>query len=257
MLDEFPALGRLDFFESALAFMAGYGLKSFLIAQSLNQIEKAYGLNNSILDNCHVRVSFATNDERTARRVSDALGTATELRAMKNYAGHRLSPWLGHLMVSRQETARPLLTPGEVMQLPPDDELVLVSGCQPIRAKKARYYDDPELKARILPPPDLSRPTALVTSKRSEHPSAKHDWPQTFGMATPLATEDPANSGIRREPELPEHEEISPDPPRPIREFDPADEEGDDDAARLSAFQRSARNVARQAGLDPADDMGL
>ena len=33
MLDEFLALGRLDFFESALAFMAGYGLKSFLIAQ--------------------------------------------------------------------------------------------------------------------------------------------------------------------------------------------------------------------------------
>jgi len=97
MLDEFPALGRLDFFESALAFMAGYGIKSFLIAQSLNQIEKAYGQNNSILDNCHVRVSFATNDERTAKRVSDALGTATELRAQRNYAGSRLSPWLGHL----------------------------------------------------------------------------------------------------------------------------------------------------------------
>ena len=100
--------------------MAGYGLKSFLIAQSLNQIEKAYGANNSILDNCHVRVSFATNDERTAKRVSDALGTATEMKAMKNYAGSRLSPWLGHLMVSRSETARPLLTPGEVMQLPAD-----------------------------------------------------------------------------------------------------------------------------------------
>ena len=158
MLDEFPALGRLDFFESALAFMAGYGIKRFLIAQSLNQIEKAYGENNAILDNCHVRVSFATNDERTAKRVSDALGTATELRAMKNYAGHRLSPWLGHLMVSRQETARPLLTPGEVMQLPPDDELVLVSGCHPIRAKKARYFEDPQMKARILPPPKLRTP---------------------------------------------------------------------------------------------------
>src|ERR1700719_832500 len=155
MLDEFPALGRLDFFESALAFMAGYGLKSFLIAQSLNQIEKAYGPNNAILDNCHVRVSFATNDERTAKRVSDALGTATEMRAMKNYAGHRLSPWLGHLMVSRQETARPLLTPGEVMQLPPSDELVLVSGRHPIRAKKARYFDDAEMKTRVLPPPVL------------------------------------------------------------------------------------------------------
>ena len=70
-----------------------------------------------------MRVAFATNDERTAKRVSDALGTATEMRASTNYAGHRLSPWLGHLMVSRQETARPLLTPGEVMQLPPADEL--------------------------------------------------------------------------------------------------------------------------------------
>lgn len=97
MLDEFPALGRLDFFESALAFMAGYGLRAFLIAQSLNQIDKAYGQNHSILDNCHVRIAFATNDERTAKRISDALGTATELRAQRNYAGHRLAPWLGHL----------------------------------------------------------------------------------------------------------------------------------------------------------------
>lgn len=113
MLDEFPALGRLDFFESALAFMAGYGVRAFLIAQSLNQIEKAYGPNHSILDNCHVRVAFATNDERTAKRFSDALGTKTELRSQKNYTGHRLAPWLSHMMVSRQETQRMLMTPGD------------------------------------------------------------------------------------------------------------------------------------------------
>jgi hypothetical protein len=118
MLDEFPALGRLDFFETALAFMAGYGIRAYLIAQSLNQISKACGENNAILDNCHVRIAFSANDERTARRISDALGTATELRAQRNYAGHRLAPWLSHVMVSRQETARPLPTPGEVMQLP-------------------------------------------------------------------------------------------------------------------------------------------
>ena len=69
MLDEFPALGRLDFFETSLAFMAGYGIRAFLIAQSLNQIERAYGEHNAILDNCHVRVAFATNDERTAKRI--------------------------------------------------------------------------------------------------------------------------------------------------------------------------------------------
>ena len=209
MLDEFPALGRLDFFELALAFMAGYGLKSFLIAQSLNQIEKAYGPNNAILDNCHVRVSFATNDERTAKRVSDALGTATEMRAMKNYAGHRLSPWLGHLMVSRQETARPLLTPGEVMQLAPSDELVLVSGVPPIRAKKARYYEDIRLTERVLPP---SQPRSMQGSPLAD------DWTR---LPAPIASQkvsssggagidDPANGGIRREPELPQHEEVLP-----------------------------------------------
>jgi type IV secretion system protein VirD4 len=155
MLDEFPALGRLDFFETALAFMAGYGVRAFLIAQSLNQIVKAYGENNSILDNCHVRVAFSTNDERTAKRISDALGTATEQRAMRNYAGHRLAPWLAHVMVSRQETSRPLLTPGEVMQLPPSDELVLVSGLAPIRAAKLRYYEDRNFTSRVVPPPPL------------------------------------------------------------------------------------------------------
>ncbi|KCZ53214.1 hypothetical protein HY29_17520, partial [Hyphomonas beringensis] len=151
MLDEFPALGRLDFFESALAFMAGYGIRSFLIAQSLNQIERAYGPNNSILDNCHVRVAFATNDERTAKRVSDAIGTTTELRAQKNYTGHRLAPWLSHMMVSRQETQRALITPGEVMQLPADEELILVSGTPPVRAKKLRYFEDRNFTNRVLP----------------------------------------------------------------------------------------------------------
>src|SRR5579883_2238064 len=257
MLDEFPALGRLDFFESALAFMAGYGLKSFLIAQSLNQIEKAYGQNNSILDNCHVRVSFATNDERTAKRVSDALGMATELRAMKNYAGSRLSPWLGHLMISRQETARPLLTPGEVMQLPPDDELVLMSGCAPIRAKKARYYEDPELKARILQPPTLSNPRP---TRRGETPSLPPDGDWAGAVVPPpaaTATEDPANAGIRREPELPEHEEIVPESKASVREFEPMDEEPDDEVQRQRIMQRTFGTVTRQVSLDPGDDMQM
>src|SRR5215212_2028201 len=207
MLDEFPALGRLDFFESALAFMAGYGLKSFLIAQSLNQIEKAYGVNNSILDNCHVRVSFATNDERTAKRVSDALGTATEIRDAKNYAGHRLSPWLGHLMVTRQETARPLLTPGEVMQLPPDDELVLVSGCHPIRAKKARYFEDSQLQGRILPPPAPSTLPNVKDTSGTQRRQDPNPWAEAIVPVT-QPVEDPDNAGIRREPELPEQEKL-------------------------------------------------
>ena len=260
MLDEFPALGRLDFFESALAFMAGYGLKSFLIAQSLNQIEKAYGTNNSILDNCHVRVSFATNDERTAKRVSDALGTATEIRDAKNYAGHRLSPWLGHLMVSRQETARPLLTPGEVMQLPPDDELVLISGCPPIRAKKARYYEDRQLQSRIVPPPTPSpTPSRGSDTGSAADPAPRHGDDQWLeAIVTPAKqTKDPDNAGVRREPELPEHEEIVSEPRKPAQEFELLDDEPQEDAQATRVPPRQTRTLARQVALDPGDDMGL
>ena len=266
MLDEFPALGRLDFFESALAFMAGYGISGFLIAQSLNQIEKAYGPNNAILDNCHVRVSFATNDERTAKRVSDALGTATELRAMRNYAGHRLSPWLGHLMVSRQETARPLLTPGEVMQLPTDDELVLVSGLPPIRAKKARYYADRQLLARILPPPDLTRirPVPIEVGDWALLPSPNRSRAGitrthvAVGKRNDAAVEtDAANGGVRREPELPEHEAISPEVSPKLCEFDEPGEEPDDEAVQAAILQRGLGGLARQVALDPDDGLGL
>ncbi|GAN97944.1 plasmid transfer factor, TraG protein [Komagataeibacter europaeus NBRC 3261] len=219
MLDEFPALGRLDFFESALAFMGGYGIKAFLIAQSLNQIEKAYGQNNSILDNCHVRVSFATNDERTAKRVSDALGTATEIRSQKNYAGHRLSPWLGHLMVSRQESARPLLTPGEIMQLPPTAEIVMAAGTPPVRAKKARYYSDARFRERALPPPQpgtISAPTAIQPDDWTRRP-----LPETVvhGAAPPLSTQEeetPLGAGHKRTPDA----DPSDIPPRTERDGD-------------------------------------
>src|SRR5262249_31261971 len=138
MLDEFPALGRLDFFESSLAFLAGYGVRAFLVGPSLNQIDKIYGAKHAILDNFHVRVAFAPNDERTAKRLSDALGTATELRAQRNLSGRRLSAWLSHLSTSVQETPRPLLTTGEILQLPATDALVLNSGVPPIRAHKLK-----------------------------------------------------------------------------------------------------------------------
>ena len=248
MLDEFPALGRLDFFETALAFMAGYGVRAFLIAQSLNQIEKAYGEHNSILDNCHVRVAFATNDERTAKRISDALGTATEQRAMRNYAGHRLAPWLAHVMVSRQETARPLLTPGEVMQLPPADELVLISGMAPLRAQKLRHYEDRNFKARLAPPP------ALFESGYADRPRARpDDWESLVripdrrlaAQADSGAAEDEGGLQQQRHPGLAE------DAPVRAAEAAPADPLGFDDevdAAGDARIMAQARNLGVVVG---------
>lgn len=259
MLDEFPALGRLDFFESALAFMAGYGLKAFLIAQSLNQIERAYGQNNAILDNCHVRVAFATNDERTAKRVSEALGTTTEQRSMKNYAGHRLSPWLGHLMISRSETARALLTPGEILQLPQTDEVVLLSGAPPIKAKKARYYADRRLQSRVLPAPEgCGQPAeARATDDWSALPPIEPDPKSSEDSGCRI---DPANGGLRREPDLPEHVEVVARPKSPAAEFDFAESDAadaDQSAADNERIRRTMERGARQASLDLGDGIEL
>ncbi|RRH93268.1 conjugal transfer protein TraG [Mesorhizobium tamadayense] len=232
MLDEFPALGRLDFFETALAFMAGYGIRVYLITQSLNQISKAYGENNAILDNCHVRIAFSSNDERTAKRISDALGTATELRSMRNYAGHRLAPWLSHVMVSRQETARPLLTPGEVMQLPASDELVLVSGLPPIRAKKLRYYQDQNFTERVLP--SLAPGDGPYADRPVSRP---HDWSgQVRGVDRRLAgdndrggatTEDEGGVQQQRHPGLPEEQTVIANEPDQSDLFDFTDDDGE------------------------------
>jgi type IV secretion system protein VirD4 len=153
LLDEFPSLGRLEFFETALAFIAGYGLKAFLIAQSLNQLEKAYGPSNSILDNCHVRFTYAANDDKTARRISDLLGQATEKKMQRSYSGSGF--WLTNRTESEQEYGRSLLTPAEVNQLSQDDGILLVGGLLPYRARKVRYFLDPRFKGRDgLPTPD-------------------------------------------------------------------------------------------------------
>jgi type IV secretion system protein VirD4 len=194
------------------------------------------------------------------------------MRAMRNYAGNRLSPWLGHLMVSRQETARPLLTPGEIMQLPPDDEIVLISGTYPIRARKARYFEDIRLGGRVLPPPKPGAITATSNQKQDDWtklpmpPKAADSAATTEpavgtgdGKPTPKERDDPANAGIRREPELPEHEDIEPSKPAPVSEFafEDGSEEPDDEAVRLAELRRQMGGFARQASLDPADDLGL
>lgn len=259
MLDEFPALGRLDFFETSLAFMAGYGVRAFLIAQSLNQIEKAYGEHNSILDNCHVRVAFATNDERTARRISDALGIATEQRAMRNYAGHRLAPWLAHVMVSRQETARPLLTTGEVMQLPAADELVLVSGMAPIRAKKLRYYEDRNFRDRLAPPPQLG------DGDYADRPQGRpDDW--TGMVRAPdarLGRSEDESAAVTDEGGLQQqrHPGIEPAPAKqePPKQLDLPDLDRDDPdaAADKQMMDRARTSLVRADGINQGRDRDL
>ncbi len=110
-------------------------------------------------------------------------GTTTELRAQKNYTGHRLAPWLSHMMVSRQETQRALVTPGEVMQLSAADEIVMVSGAPPALAKKLRYFQDRNFTRRVLPPTSV----AWVAETA--------DGPWTGIVVAPLVNDPPLDVG--------------------------------------------------------------
>ncbi len=166
MLDEFPALGRLDFLQSALSYAAGYGIKACLIAQDLSQLYAAYGRDESIISNCAVRVAFAPNKIETARLVSEMAGIATV------HHEHRTRSANG-TTISEPAMRRPLLTPDETMRLPEEAALIFVAGHQPIYANKIRYYDDADLRARseIAPP---------VHSDRIEH---EHQWPDATAKA--------------------------------------------------------------------------
>lgn len=150
LLDEFPTLGGMDWFESALAYFAGYDIRAYLIAQDLNQIEKAYGRNNAILGNCHLRVAFAPNDDKTASRISDLLGETTARKESKSLSGDRSDFMMERHSKNESLFQRNLLTPGDVMQLPDEEEILMVAGEYPIRARKVRYYQNPHFK-RLCP----------------------------------------------------------------------------------------------------------
>lgn len=117
MLDEFTSVGKLEIFEKAIAFMAGYGLKAFVIVQDLTQLQKTYGREQSIVSNCHVRVAYAPNTMETARLLSDMSGKTTLVQ--KKTSASRTSGRSGtNYSHTLTEVARPLLTADECMSLP-------------------------------------------------------------------------------------------------------------------------------------------
>src|SRR3954447_14201627 len=186
LMDEFPSLNRMEIFADALSYMAGYGLKAYLITQDIRQIVDAYGQNESIVSNCHVRIAFAPNQVETAELLSKMTGTATVQKASFNFSGSRFSPMMSHVNASVDHVERPLMTPDEIMRLQPPkkegsgdsevitepgDMLIFVSGHFPILGMQMLYFADPELARRSsIPPPIASRyqispPLALSIDK--------------------------------------------------------------------------------------------
>lgn len=161
LLDEFPQLGKLDVFEQSMGAMAGYGLKAYLVTQSLHQVTQAYGRYHTILDNCHIVTSFAATDVETADTISKLAGDIFEMRPQETWSGKRQIFGLDHRAITYREERRPLLLSSEVRRLSEREELIFVTGAKPLRAEKLRYDEEPVFRTRLLPAPDEGRRAAL------------------------------------------------------------------------------------------------
>lgn len=208
MLDEFPQLGKLDIFESSLAFMAGYGLKAFLITQDITQLQAAYSREESIISNCHVRIAYAPNKIETARVLSDMTGKTTVVQR-KRSVSKNLDRASASVSESLSEVARPLLTPDECMLLPgleydeegkvtgPGKMLIFTAGKPTIYGQQFLYFFDEELNARSKMKPSGNVRVGPAPDKAPAPASAEAQAP---APAQTEPAQDDASSPERAQP---------------------------------------------------------
>lgn len=183
MLDEFPAIGKIDVLQKGIAFVATFGLKLFIIIQNVGQLEAVYGKNNGFMANCNVRIAFAPNvsEDNTAdaELVSRLVGKTTVVQSRRSASDGKG----GRMSDSLQETARALLTPDEAGRLQaiqehedgtvtPGEVLTLLTGRFPIRGTQYLYFQDRELLERAqmpAPPAPPFKPLALPKEEPHDH----------------------------------------------------------------------------------------
>ncbi len=152
LMDEFPTLGKMEQFQSGIAYFRGYKVRLFLIIQDTEQLKGIYeesGM-NSFLSNATFRVTFAANNIQTAELISKLVGNKTVKQFSRNTPVFLdLNPASRSKNVS--EAQRALLLPQEVIGLPRDEQIVLVEACPPIKTKKIFYFKDSFFTKRLLP----------------------------------------------------------------------------------------------------------
>jgi len=156
-LDEFVQLGRMEPIQNGLSYLAGYGVRLWLFAQDLGQIEGIYGRDKSrsILANCGCRVFLGTNDPETSKYVSDMCGTMTvPTQSSSKNQPNRIAANAGSESESISLTGRPLMLPEEVEQLAAEgQQLVFIQGENPTLGDLIKYYEYPD----IYPPEDYDK----------------------------------------------------------------------------------------------------
>lgn len=153
LLDEFPQLGRMEVVEEKLPLIRGYGGAFWLVAQNLDQLKETYPRWQNFIANCGAKQFFGTADVETARYVSDSLGKFTaEYSTANNSTGQSMGQsgsFNTGAGTSQQFTGRELLTADEVMRLPREQEIVLITGEAPWLLNRLNYLRDPEFAGKF------------------------------------------------------------------------------------------------------------
>jgi type IV secretion system protein VirD4 len=156
LMDEFPTLGKMEQFQTGIAYFRGYKVRLFLIIQDTEQLKGIYeesGM-NSFLSNATYRVTFAANNVETANLISQLIGNKTvEQLSMNKPKFFDLNPASRSLHVS--ETQRALLLPQEVINLPREEQILLIEASPPIKSRKIKYFEESMFIKRLLPPIDV------------------------------------------------------------------------------------------------------
>jgi type IV secretion system protein VirD4 len=117
---------------------------------------------SDIFDNVGVEMVYGTGDEKLAKQLEERLGDTT-----MNVVTRNRPRWFAWANPSRQTEAehphrRPLMLASEIMQMRPDEQLILRTGMKPIRAKKIRWWQEPEFLDRQGPTPTIPKLEVLI-----------------------------------------------------------------------------------------------
>lgn len=162
MIDEFPSLGKLEILQESLAFLAGYGIRMYLITQDINQLtseKTGYGRDEQISSNTHIQNAYPPNRNETAAFLSKRTGQTTIVKKQVTVSGNRMSMMQGNSSTTMQEVGRPLLTEDECLRMPGPvkdgdsiveggDMIITVAGTPAIYGKQILYFKDPVFSAR-------------------------------------------------------------------------------------------------------------
>ena len=173
ILDEFPNCCLIPDFTKKCSTIRSRGCSVAVFFQNVGQMRNRYPDDQwqEILGACDSTVFLGCTDMLTAEYFSDRIGTASvEVEGtMRELNTMHITDYTPRFRKTNSLGRRPLLTPDEVLRLPPDQVLIFIRGQKVMRAKRFDYSLHPDykkLKSRkaILHEPDWKSSQASSVS---------------------------------------------------------------------------------------------